>query len=135
MKHRILAVVGTRPRAVEMAPVVHALRAAPWAECCVLATAQHRQLIDETLAFFGITLGEPLDYPDMVAAMRACTLILMDSGGVQEEAPSLGKPVLVLRGATERYEGVAAEAALLVGPDRERIVQVLQGAISAPAPA
>jgi UDP-N-acetylglucosamine 2-epimerase (non-hydrolysing) len=69
-----------------------------------------------------VRLTEPLDYPDMVAAMQACTLILTDSGGVQEEAPSLGKPVLVLRRETERPEGVAAGASLLVGPDRERIV-------------
>jgi UDP-N-acetylglucosamine 2-epimerase (non-hydrolysing) len=69
-----------------------------------------------------IRLVEPLDYPDMVAAMLASTLIVSDSGGVQEEAPSLGKPVLVLRRETERPEGVAAGAAKLVGPDRERIV-------------
>lgn len=69
-----------------------------------------------------ITLCDPLDYPAMVAAMRACTLILTDSGGVQEEAPSLGKPVLVLRTTTERPEGVAAGSAKLVGTDRARIV-------------
>ncbi|MEO6595659.1 MAG: UDP-N-acetylglucosamine 2-epimerase (non-hydrolyzing) [Planctomycetota bacterium] len=69
-----------------------------------------------------IRLVDPLDYPMMVAAMRACTLILTDSGGVQEEAPSLGKPVLVLRTTTERPEGVTAGAAKLVGTDRARIV-------------
>jgi UDP-N-acetylglucosamine 2-epimerase (non-hydrolysing) len=69
-----------------------------------------------------IRLCEPLDYPDMVAAMRACTLLLSDSGGVQEEAPSLGKPVLVLRSTTERPEGVAAGASRLVGTDPARIL-------------
>ncbi|HEB52531.1 MAG TPA: UDP-N-acetylglucosamine 2-epimerase (non-hydrolyzing) [bacterium] len=69
-----------------------------------------------------IRLTEPLDYPDMVAAMRACDLILTDSGGVQEEAPSLGKPVLVLRSTTERPEGCTAGAARLVGTDRDAIV-------------
>jgi UDP-N-acetylglucosamine 2-epimerase (non-hydrolysing) len=69
-----------------------------------------------------IQLVDPLDYPAMVAAMQACTLILTDSGGVQEEAPSLGKPVLVLRTTTERPEGVAAGAAKLVGTDRAHIV-------------
>jgi len=69
-----------------------------------------------------IKLVDPLDYPDMVAAMRACHLILTDSGGVQEEAPSLGKPVLVLRTTTERPEGVDAGAARLVGTDRDVIV-------------
>lgn len=335
MKRRILVVIGTRPEAVKMAPVVHALRAQPWAECRVLATAQHRQMLDQILAFFGvrpdrdldlmrpdqsladltarmtaamdpvlaeerpdfvlaqgdtttvmvtalcsyyrrirfahveaglrtgdkwqpfpeeanrtlvgrladlhfapttrsrdnllregvpagavhvtgntvidallwaaervdparfqpadgrrlvlvtahrrenfgapfeavcaglrtiadrgdvellypvhpnpnvrsvvertlrghprIRLGEPLDYPDMVAAMRAATLILTDSGGVQEEAPSLGKPVLVLRHETERPEGVAAGAALLVGPDRDRIVREANRLLDDPA--
>jgi UDP-N-acetylglucosamine 2-epimerase (non-hydrolysing) len=69
-----------------------------------------------------IRLVDPLGYPAMVAAMRACTLILTDSGGVQEEAPTLGKPVLVLRTTTERPEGVDAGAARLVGTDRARIV-------------
>lgn len=69
-----------------------------------------------------IRLCEPLDYPDLVAAMQASTLVLTDSGGIQEEAPTFGKPVLVLRRETERPEGVAAGAALLVGPDEVRIV-------------
>lgn len=69
-----------------------------------------------------VRLVAPLDYPDMVAAMQACDLVLTDSGGLQEEAPSLGKPVLVLRNATERPEGVAAGAALLVGTEPRRIV-------------
>lgn len=70
----------------------------------------------------GVRLVAPLDYPAMVAAMQASTLLLTDSGGVQEEAPSLGKPVLVLRDTTERPEGVAAGAAVLVGTDARRIV-------------
>ena len=69
-----------------------------------------------------IELVDPLDYPKMVAAMRACDVILTDSGGVQEEAPSLGKPVLVLRTTTERPEGITAGAARLVGTDRATIV-------------
>lgn len=77
----------------------------------------HRVLGDHP----AIRLTAPLDYPDMVAAMRACDLILTDSGGVQEEAPSLGKPVLVLRTTTERPEGVTAGAAKLVGTDRDAI--------------
>ena len=309
---KFLVVVGTRPEAVKLAPVVHALRAAPWADCRVLATAQHRQLLDQTLGFFGIRpdldldlmrpdqsladltarmvsaldpvfaaerpdwviaqgdtttvmvaalaafyrrirfahveaglrtgdlaqpfpeegnraivgrlaslhfaptqraaqnlraervptgafapapgrrlllvtahrrenfgapfeaicrallrlaarpdvellypvhpnpnvravvgrllagherirLCDPLDYPDMVAAMRASTLILTDSGGVQEEAPSLGVPVLVLRDETERPEGVAAGAARLVGPHEERIVAAATQLLDDPA--
>ena len=69
-----------------------------------------------------IALIEPLDYPGFVALLDACALVLTDSGGVQEEAPSFGKPVLVLRETTERPEGVAAGTARLVGTDRARIV-------------
>lgn len=69
-----------------------------------------------------IELIEPPDYPGFAALMKNAHLILTDSGGVQEEAPSLGKPVLVLREETERPEGVEAGAAVLVGTDEERIV-------------
>ncbi len=64
----------------------------------------------------------PLDYPGFVAALAACDLVLTDSGGVQEEAPALGKPVLVMRETTERPEGVAAGTARLIGANEERIV-------------
>lgn len=67
-------------------------------------------------------LTEPLDYAPFVHAMRRADLILTDSGGVQEEAPAFGKPILVLRSTTERPEGVEAGAAKLVGTDTERIV-------------
>jgi UDP-N-acetylglucosamine 2-epimerase (non-hydrolysing) len=69
-----------------------------------------------------IRLVAPLDYEPFVAAMSASYLILTDSGGVQEEAPALGKPVLVLRNETERPEAVEAGVVKLVGPVRERIV-------------
>ncbi|MFF8827979.1 non-hydrolyzing UDP-N-acetylglucosamine 2-epimerase [Streptomyces sp. NPDC015131] len=62
-----------------------------------------------------ITLTEPLDYFDFIATLAACTLVLTDSGGVQEEAPSFDKPVLVLRDTTERPEAVRAGAARLAG--------------------
>jgi UDP-N-acetylglucosamine 2-epimerase (non-hydrolysing) len=69
-----------------------------------------------------IALINPLDYLDFVAMMEACDIMLTDSGGIQEEAPSLGKPVLVMRDTTERPEGVAAGTARLVGADGPRIV-------------
>jgi UDP-N-acetylglucosamine 2-epimerase (non-hydrolysing) len=69
-----------------------------------------------------VRLIEPVDYVEFVHLMARAHLILTDSGGVQEEAPSLGKPVLVLRETTERPEGVDAGTAVLVGTDRERIV-------------
>jgi UDP-N-acetylglucosamine 2-epimerase (non-hydrolysing) len=62
-----------------------------------------------------IALINPLDYLDFVAMMAASDIVLTDSGGIQEEAPSLGKPVLVMRDTTERPEGVAAGTAKLVG--------------------
>jgi len=64
----------------------------------------------------------PLDYPHFIRALELCDLALTDSGGVQEEAPALGKPVLVMRDTTERPEGVAAGTARLIGTDEDRIV-------------
>lgn len=69
-----------------------------------------------------IHLISPLNYPDFVAMLCRSHLVLTDSGGVQEEAPCLGKPVLVMRETTERPEGVTAGVAKLVGSDRESIV-------------
>lgn len=68
-----------------------------------------------------IAMIEPLDYPHFVRLLGMAELVLTDSGGVQEEAPALGKPVLVMRENTERPEGVEAGTALLVGTDRHRI--------------
>lgn len=70
-----------------------------------------------------IHLIEPLDYPSFVWLMNNSYLILTDSGGVQEEAPSLGKPVLVLRDVTERTEGIDAGTAKIVGTDMNEIIR------------
>jgi UDP-N-acetylglucosamine 2-epimerase (non-hydrolysing) len=70
-----------------------------------------------------VKLIPPLGYRNFVALMAHCRLVLTDSGGVQEEAPSLGKPVLVMRDTTERPEGVAAGTALLTGTNAQAIVQ------------
>ena len=70
-----------------------------------------------------VYLIEPLDYLPFVYMMQHSTLILTDSGGVQEEAPGLGKPVLVMRDTTERPEAVEAGTVLLVGTNREKIEQ------------
>ena len=67
-------------------------------------------------------LTEPLDYHELVGAIERCYLLLTDSGGLQEEAPSLGKPVLVLRETTERQEAVDAGTAKLVGTDSSQIL-------------
>jgi UDP-N-acetylglucosamine 2-epimerase (non-hydrolysing) len=70
-----------------------------------------------------IHLKEPLDYPSFVWLMNKSYIILTDSGGVQEEAPSLGKPVLVMRDITERTEGIEAGTAKIVGTDKEKIIR------------
>lgn len=72
------------------------------------------------------TLCEPLDYPSFVAAMERAYIILTDSGGIQEEAPALGKPVLVLREETERPEAVEQGVVKLVGTSLERISEEAQ---------
>ena len=69
-----------------------------------------------------VAMIDPLDYPHFVRLLTMADLVLTDSGGVQEEAPSLGKPVLVMRTTTERPEGIAAGTAKLVGTDANRIV-------------
>ena len=69
-----------------------------------------------------IAMIEPLDYPHFVRLLEMAHIALTDSGGVQEEAPALGKPVLVMRETTERPEGIAAGTAKLVGTDPDRIV-------------
>ncbi len=69
-----------------------------------------------------VSLIEPLDFDDNINLMARCTLVMTDSGGLQEEAPSLGKPVLVLRHETERPEAVEAGTVKLAGVDRDTIV-------------
>ncbi|WP_291110660.1 non-hydrolyzing UDP-N-acetylglucosamine 2-epimerase [Flavobacterium sp. UBA6195] len=80
------------------------------------------KIAHEKLTRDNIKLISPLDYPDLIWMMNHSNLILTDSGGIQEEAPSLGKPVLVLREITERMEGVEAGTAILVGSNKEKIV-------------
>ena len=79
-----------------------------------------------------VSLIDPVDYVEFVHLMDRAHLILTDSGGVQEEAPSLGKPVLVLREVTERPEGVAAGTAVVVGTDRARIVSTASALLASP---
>jgi len=79
-----------------------------------------------------VTVTDPLSYADFARAMAASTLVLTDSGGVQEEAPSLGKPVLVLRDTTERPEAVDAGTVRLVGTDEDLIVDVVRGLLTDP---
>ena len=80
-----------------------------------------------------VALVAPADYEDFIWLLDRCTLALSDSGGVQEEAPSLGKPVLVMRETTERPEGVTAGTCTLVGTDPERILREAGILLSNPA--
>ncbi|MCY7391219.1 MAG: UDP-N-acetylglucosamine 2-epimerase, partial [Leptolyngbyaceae cyanobacterium CAN_BIN12] len=79
-----------------------------------------------------VFLTEPLDYAELVGAIQRSTLVLTDSGGLQEEAPSLGKPVLVLRETTERPEAVMAGTAKLVGTNPAKIFQTASELLSNP---
>ena len=86
-----------------------------------------KDVAHEMLGGYGnVLLCEPLDYAPFVAAMKKAHMIISDSGGVQEEAPALGKPVLVLREETERPEAVDMGVVKLVGPNYERIVEEAQ---------
>ena len=80
-----------------------------------------------------VTITDPLSYADFAGAMAASSIVLTDSGGVQEEAPSLGKPVLVLRDNTERPEAVDAGTVKLVGTDERRIVDEVTTLLTDPA--
>jgi len=71
-----------------------------------------------------VYLIPPVDYVAFVGLMNSCRFILTDSGGVQEEAPTLGKPVLILRTSTEREEAVNSGAAMLVGTDKQKIIDI-----------
>ncbi len=79
-----------------------------------------------------VHLLRPMDYKPFVFMMTRCHLILTDSGGVQEEAPSLGKPVLVMRETTERPEGLVAGTSRLVGVDRRGIVEAASSLLTSP---
>lgn len=80
-----------------------------------------------------ITLLKPLDYLPMVHLMKRASLVLTDSGGLQEEAPGLGVPVLVMRATTERPEGVAAGTVRLVGTEKDDIVRAARELLDNPA--
>ncbi|MFE8583349.1 non-hydrolyzing UDP-N-acetylglucosamine 2-epimerase [Sphingomonas sp. NCPPB 2930] len=93
-----------------------------------VASVMDRELGDHP----GIARIAPLNYPHFVRALDAAHIVLTDSGGVQEEAPALGKPVLVMRETTERPEGVTAGTARLVGTDEDRIVAELFALLDEP---
>lgn len=81
------------------------------------------KVVDGLKKFANVILTEPLDYPELVCLMKNAKLILTDSGGIQEEAPTFGTPVLVMRYETERQEGVDAGFTKLVGADIDKITK------------
>jgi len=93
-----------------------------------------RQVVERVLAGLpNVLLTDPLDYLPLVHLMKRAHLVLTDSGGLQEEAPSLGKPVLVMRNTTERQEGVEAGTVKLVGTDAATIVREASRLLDDPA--
>ncbi|SEP51714.1 UDP-N-Acetylglucosamine 2-epimerase [Amycolatopsis saalfeldensis] len=83
--------------------------------------AVRAQVVGELGGRARVTITEPLEYPDLVRALRLASLVLTDSGGIQEEAPTFGTPVLVLREVTERAEAIDAGCAWLVGTETDLI--------------
>ena len=81
----------------------------------------------------GVRLLPPLSHRELLIAMRSTTIVLSDSGGIQEEAPALGVPLLVLREKTERPEALATGNMLLVGTDRERICAEVRRLLADPS--
>lgn len=97
-------------------------------ELAILLPAHRNPLVREAVlprveGLPNVHVSEPLSYGEFTTTMAAADIVLTDSGGIQEEAPSLGKPVLVMRDNTERPEAVDAGAVSLVGTDRENIVE------------
>lgn len=82
----------------------------------------HDQVLRALSNIPNVVLTKPLDYPELVSLMKSTKLVLTDSGGIQEEAPTFGNPVLVMRYETERTEGVEAGFAKLVGADIAKII-------------
>ena len=95
---------------------------------CIFLIPMHKNPIvrDEIIRVLGknnsVILKEPLDYDELISVIKSCHLILTDSGGIQEEAPTFKKPVLVLRDNTERLEAVEAGISKLIGTDTKAIV-------------
>lgn len=88
---------------------------------------QVSSVVREVLGDLGnVVLTEPLDYLPFVNLIKSANFVLTDSGGIQEEAPTLGKPVLVVREKTERPEAIMAGTAKLVGTSKEKVIQSMQ---------
>lgn len=120
---RIVRAIGRLARRFPRTRIVHVAHPNPNVRAALRANA----------AVPNIEMREPVDYDELVRLMRRSRLILTDSGGIQEEAPTFGKPVLVMRERTERPEGVEAGLAELVGTDEEKIFRSSERLLTDPA--
>jgi UDP-N-acetylglucosamine 2-epimerase len=91
-----------------------------------------RQAFEPLHGHDNILLVEPVDYPELVFLLKRCHFVVTDSGGIQEEAPSFGKPVLVTRDTTERPEAMEHGLAKLVGTDEQRLFNEMQALLDDP---
>ncbi len=141
-KYKVLLVTAHRREnwGDSMSEIAHALRriADQFPEVQILYPIHKNPIVRESMlpVFEGhprLILVEPLDYVPFVQAMRRCHFVLTDSGGIQEEAPTLGKPVLVLRTNTERPEAADAGVARIVGVKREGIFEAARDLLENPA--
>ena len=92
-----------------------------------------RSAIDSLRLRDNILLIEPVDYPELIYLLKRCHFVVTDSGGIQEEAPSFGKPVLVTRAATERPEAMEEGLARLVGSDERLLIEAMEALLDDPA--
>ncbi len=106
-------------------------------DCCIIAplhpNPEVRSAMAPLIGLPGIRLIEPLNYATFVALLARCYFVLTDSGGIQEEAPALGKPVLIMRDTTERPEGIKAGTSRLVGTHVAGIVDEVTRLLEDPA--
>ena len=126
---KIMLVFDTWPEAIKMAPLVKELQKYPDVDFVypMHLNPNVRKPIHEVFGNDLSDLGnmffiEPLEYLSFVYLMEKAAIVLTDSGGIQEEAPGLGKPVLVMRNTTERPEALEAGTVKLVGTDYEKII-------------
>lgn len=140
-KHKVLLVTAHRREnwGESMSEIAHALRmiADRFPEVQILYPIHKNRIVRDSMepVFEGhprLILVEPLDYVPFVYAMQRCHFVLTDSGGIQEEAPTLGKPVLVLRTNTERPEAAEAGVAKIVGVKREGIFEAAEDLLANP---
>lgn len=140
-KYKVLLVTAHRREnwGISMNEIAHALRtiAEEFPDVQILYPIHKNPIVRESIepVFAGhprLILIEPLDYVPFVWAMQRCHFVLTDSGGIQEEAPTLGKPVLVLRTNTERPEAAEAGVARIVGVQRDGIITAARDLLSNP---